>query len=144
MTQDSILIYECLLSAFDLSLKCNFVRQIVSSFDLSDTSVALELPGRTFTQQDNEVNTSRTDLVLQIGSDKLLHFKIDRTSELDYLATQPRLIEFDASARIMCMLRHSRQVYTVLLASAKDSLDVLKFDIYEVAAIDKQQYSLPE
>ena len=61
ITQDSILIYECLLSAFDLSLKCNFVRQIMSSYDLSDTSCVVELPGRTL-NQDNETNTARTDL----------------------------------------------------------------------------------
>ena len=65
LCQDSFLIYELILSAFDHKLKFNFIKQIVFSFRFSGNNICfLEIPGK----KDNDIELikklNRTDIII--------------------------------------------------------------------------------
>ena len=79
------MIYEIVLSAFDLSLKIQLLKQIVLSYQLESVFDVIELEG--LNMVGDRINDNRSDLILTM-QDKALVVKLDKSID-DYLMTQP-------------------------------------------------------
>ncbi len=65
LCQDSFLVYELVLSAFDHKLKFNFIKQIVFSLRFSGNNISfLEIPGKKDSDVDLIKKLNRTDVII--------------------------------------------------------------------------------
>lgn len=97
MCQDSFLIYELILSAFDHKLKFNFIKQIVFSWRFTSVNVSfIEVPGKKDADVEIAQRLNRSDIIILDESENLLmHLKIDKLQE-NYLLCDPIIWKKDA------------------------------------------------